>query len=88
MKKIKLISPLLATLIVASTPAIIGCSVKEVPIHTSVYPKTEKIASKIYTINRNTISDSMYVTLESLEGILAQTEARIFIYCGDNYRDA
>ena len=60
---------------------------EEKPIHTSVYWKAPKVADTIYTIDASKLSQTMYATLESLQGILAQTESRIFVYSGDELRD-
>ena len=56
--------------------------------HESVYWKTPKVARKIYTVDASNLRPEMKATLQSLQGILAQEEARVFVYTGDKLRDA
>ena len=90
MKKIKSLSTVSTIGVVATlVPSLAtACSYSNNQVeHTSVYWKTPKIANTIYCINGADLSTAMRITLESLQGILAQTEARIFIYSGDQDRD-
>ena len=90
MKKSKLLASLssIGVIGVVATTIATSCSNKEEKVeHTSVYWKTPKIADTVYTVDASKLSHSLWVTLESLQGILAQKEAKIFIYSDNKLRN-
>lgn len=82
--------PILILLTLSPVTAMVtscSCSSSQLA-HKCLYFKTPAIANKIYTINASSLSNEMKTTLQSLQGILAQEKAQIFIYTGDQYRDS
>lgn len=69
-----------------------GCARRDVfsdipSIHESAFYQTPSIANVIYTVSGLKADDPMMTTLQSLQGILAQTQAQIFVYSGNKRRD-
>ncbi|MCQ3907238.1 MAG: hypothetical protein MJ219_00305 [Mycoplasmoidaceae bacterium] len=84
MKRIdKVLLASFAPLTIFSTSTLLTSCSQE--IHYNVFFKTKAMATDIYVVDASTLPTDLVVTLESLQGILAQEKAQIYIsHCDKN----
>lgn len=75
---------ILYLIIVSLVFCITACSKAENTRDTAVLPSINAPKSVIYVINKADISDSEYSIVSSLQGLAAQSEAKIYIEDGEN----
>ncbi|MCQ2956885.1 MAG: hypothetical protein MJ233_03480 [Mycoplasmoidaceae bacterium] len=73
----------IAPLTVATTASLATTSCSKQTKHKPVFFKTPSIAKTIYCVNGMELDDDLIVTLQSLQGILAQQQAQIYIFGAD-----
>lgn len=74
--------------LLATSSLATSCEQSKQPlIHDPVLFKTPKVADVIYTVDGWKFDSSVNTMLQSLQGILAQDEAQIFVYSGVPNRD-
>ena len=84
--KSKILAGLTALLMVVAVPlSLTGCGSEEVPVDLSQfsYYKQPNAAEIIYTVKRSDLTDAEWYMILSLQGIVAQTEAQIWVEEGN-----